>query len=67
MLILFSNFLLKFGVFLIKVKFILFKSLLESLDFLFVPVGFRIEHLSDGWYQSERLRFRDLQKIYVPR
>lgn len=55
MLILFSNFLLKFGVFLIKVKFILFKSLLESLNFLFVPVGFRIKHLSDGCFFFDEL------------
>ena len=55
MFILFSNFLLKFCVFLIEVKFILFESLLNSLNFLFVSVGLRIEHLSDGCFLFDKL------------
>ena len=55
MLIFFSNFLLNLGVFLIKVKLILFKSLLKSLNFLFVSVGFRIEHLSDWCFFFNKL------------
>lgn len=55
MFVLFSNFLLKFCVFLIEVKFILFESLLKSLNFLFVSVGLRIEHLSDGCFLFDKL------------
>jgi len=55
MFVLFSNFLLKFCVFLIEVKFILFESLLKSLNFLFVSVGLRIEHLSDGCFLFDQL------------
>ena len=55
MLIFFCDFLLKFSIFFVEIKFILFKSLLKGFYFLFVSVGLWVKHLPYGCFLFDEL------------